>query len=327
MTGKRYRPTNAERQEIREAIYEIAEQERPITVRGLFYRVMSRGLVPKTENSYGIVQRETLRMRRTGDLSYGWITDGSRRRFQLQAYTGLDHALNETARFYRRRLWDDQNAYVEVWTEKDAITGVIKPVTFDYDVPLVVARGYASETFLWEAAQAIMDADKPTYIYQLGDHDRDGVQAFDSIGTKLREFVDGDIPMTFERIAVTPAQIDELDLPTRPDKTQSGFGECVEVDAIESNTLRRLTADAISRHIDQDALAITEAAEESERDVLKAIAGQHGNTPDHDGERERRRAQREAKYQRELRRRAAIKKRDQAHRNLRDAEAKLDAIS
>jgi hypothetical protein len=31
---------------------------------------------------------------------------------------------------------------VEVWTEKDAITGVVRPVTLEWDVPLVVAKGY-----------------------------------------------------------------------------------------------------------------------------------------------------------------------------------------
>jgi hypothetical protein len=77
---KRKRRTQEELQEIDNAIYEIAEDERPITVRGLFYRVMSLGLVPKSEKGYSVVQRQALKMRRSGDLPYGWITDGSRLR-------------------------------------------------------------------------------------------------------------------------------------------------------------------------------------------------------------------------------------------------------
>jgi hypothetical protein len=180
--------TSAERDAVQTAILAIAAAERPITVRGLFYRVMSKGLVPKTENGYKIVQREALKMRRNGALSYGWITDGSRRRITLSAYSGIDQALIHTARFYRRRLWDDQNVYVEIWTEKDAITGVIQQTTLSYDVPLVVAKGYVSETFLWESAEHIMEADKPTFIYQLGDHDPSGINAFETIQADLRDW-------------------------------------------------------------------------------------------------------------------------------------------
>ena len=50
LNGGRYRRTQAELAEIDAAIYDIAEAEEPVTVRGLFYRVMSLGLVPKPES-------------------------------------------------------------------------------------------------------------------------------------------------------------------------------------------------------------------------------------------------------------------------------------
>ena len=49
LNGRRYRRTNAELAEIDAALYEIAQAERPVTIRGLFYRMVSRGLVPKTD--------------------------------------------------------------------------------------------------------------------------------------------------------------------------------------------------------------------------------------------------------------------------------------
>lgn len=316
MADTRNRMTNAQRETVAAAILEIAEAERPITVRGLFYRVMSRGLVPKTERGYSQVQKLTLKLRRTGELPYGWIADSSRRRITLRAYNGLDEALNATARFYRRRFWSEQNLYVEVWTEKDAITGVIEDTTLDWDVPLVVARGYASETFLWEAAEQIEEVDKPTFIYQLGDHDRDGVQAFDKTQERLRDLVPSDIDLTFQRIAVTPAQITGWNLPTRPDKTGSGFGDCVEVDAIDSNTLRELVTDAIEQHVDFDAYEALKVAERSEREILHRIAGEYGDSDDGATERSRRRAERERKLQRKL-------QREQIERKLREARKRL----
>jgi hypothetical protein len=35
-----------------------------------------------------------------------------------------------------------------VWTEKDALAGVLVEVTVEYDVPLMVSRGFASVSYL-----------------------------------------------------------------------------------------------------------------------------------------------------------------------------------
>ena len=107
-------------------------------------------------------------------------------------------------------MWADQDVHVEVWAEKDAIRGTVYPVTAEYDVPLMIARGYSSETFLWETAEDINDEGKPAVIYQLGDRDRDGVRAWEAIQKRLRAFVDDDIDLTFQRIAVTPEQIGRI---------------------------------------------------------------------------------------------------------------------
>ena len=56
----------------------------------------------------------------------------------------------DTAEIYRRRLWSEADCYVEIWIEKDALAGVIEDITLEYDVPLMVARGYASLSFLYE---------------------------------------------------------------------------------------------------------------------------------------------------------------------------------
>jgi hypothetical protein len=64
-----------------------------------------------------------------------------------RSFDRVQQALDDTARLYRKSLWTDAETYVEVWCEKDALAGVIFPVTAKYDVPLMVARGFASETF------------------------------------------------------------------------------------------------------------------------------------------------------------------------------------
>src|SRR5436189_3474781 len=81
----------------------------------------------------------------------------------------------------------------------------------------MVARGYASLSFLHSAAEYINQLEVPTYIYHFGDFDPSGVNAGEKIEQTLREMAP-DADISFERIAVTPKQISEWDLPTRPTK-------------------------------------------------------------------------------------------------------------
>ena len=58
--------------------------------------------------------------------------------------------------------------------EKDALSGVLYDVTREFDVPLMVTRGYPSLTFMHSAADKINEINKPTHIYYFGDHDPSG---------------------------------------------------------------------------------------------------------------------------------------------------------
>ena len=66
----------AEITRIEDALYDIVEAENPMTVRQVFYRAVSAGLVPKTEDAYEkTVQRLLLRMRKREErpLPWRWI--------------------------------------------------------------------------------------------------------------------------------------------------------------------------------------------------------------------------------------------------------------
>ena len=83
------------------------------------------------------------------------ITDGSRLRLEPDTFSDAKAALANTAHMYRRNLWIDQHKHVEVWCEKDAIRGVVYRVTEEYHVPLLISRGYSSETFLYQTTEEI----------------------------------------------------------------------------------------------------------------------------------------------------------------------------
>ncbi len=274
---KRRRRTKAEIETVRNGLYEILAEQHPATVRGTFYQAVSRGLVAKTESEYKTtVGRLLTEMRRAGELPYGWLADNTRWMRKPQTYNSLHDMLTLTAQTYRRALWGTQDAYVEIWLEKDALAGAIYQVTERWDVPLMVTRGYSSLTFLHSAAEAIAEQGKPTFIYYLGDHDPSGVDIPRFVERELRRLAPN-VSLTFERLAVTPDQIIELDLPTRPTKSsdtrEKRFkGESVEVDAIPAPVLRQLVASRIEVHVDHDALERLLGIEEAEAETLANIA-------------------------------------------------------
>jgi len=150
-----------------------------------------------------------------------------------------------------------------------------------YDVPLMVARGYSSLSFLHSAAMAIKDRGKPAHIYHFGDLDPSGVDAARDIEAKLKRYAPG-AEIHFERPAVTREQVEEWNLPTRPTKQTDSRAKkfnsatSVELDAIPADKLRALVRGCIERHVDKRKLQVLKVAEESERSFLKMVARTYG---------------------------------------------------
>jgi len=184
---KRCRATKAEVEDRRAALYDIVAKMNPMTVRQVFYQATVRGIIEKTEAGYTKVQTDLVLMRRSGDLSYSWLVDNTRLMRKPKTFGSVEEALEDTARLYRKSLWRDVDCYVEVWLEKDALSGVVYPITSKFDVPLMVARGYASLSFLHSAAEYINELEVPAFIYHLGDYDPSGVNAGEKIESTLRE--------------------------------------------------------------------------------------------------------------------------------------------
>ncbi|MFS0883980.1 hypothetical protein [Aeromicrobium sp. 179-A 4D2 NHS] len=276
---KRRRRTRAQLDALDDAIVAAVRTEHPVTLRGVFYRVVSADAVEKTEAGYQAVGRRLLELRRSGRIPYSWIADGSRVVHRPETWTGVDRMLVDLSASYRRSLWHNQAAEVIVISEKDAISGVILPITYQWDVELAITRGYSSETFTHSIAQSIIandDLGKTTYVYQLGDHDPSGADAWRDFQDKVHRFAPG-VSVHMQRIAVTPAQIDEFNLPTRPTKSTDTrapkfAGDSVEVDAIAPTALRAIVETAITQHVDPTALRAVRIAEESEREGLRAMA-------------------------------------------------------
>jgi hypothetical protein len=276
-TRARGRPLSPEVAERRRRVAELTEAFQPATIRQICYQAEVHGLVPKTELGFRRIQHDLLILRQQGVIKYDWISDNTWWMRKSQSYRGVEHFINLSLNTYRRDLWHSAAPYVEIWIEKDALAGTIYDVTNPYDVPLMVARGFSSETYLYEAAQAIIEKDKPSFIYAFFDHDPSGKHSAKHIERKLRGFAPG-AEIHFELMAVTEQQIAEWHLPTRETKrgknrhAKNFIGDSCELDAIPPDKLRELVGDCIERHIDPDHLASLQVAEQSERRALEIFA-------------------------------------------------------
>jgi hypothetical protein len=256
---------------------ELLGRQQPMGVRQVYYRLEVMGLIEKSEkNVKGVVGRLLREMRRAGEIPLDWISDSTREPIEPLTFDDPDEAIEWLLLMYRENLWKDQPQHVEVWIEKDGLVGIVEPITRKWGVRLMSTHGNSSLSFLNDAAKHIASQGKPVILLNLGDHDWSGDNIKDTAVRDICEWAP-EADITVKRIAVTPEQIEEWGLPTRPPKDDARAkdweGDCVELDAVEVNTLRELVEDAIKEYIDWDAWAASERREQANKRRLTRMIG------------------------------------------------------
>lgn len=264
------RRTKQQRKELADALYDIVSDLQPMTIRSLFYRAVSAGIVAKTELEYKLIVRITGELRKERVMPYHWLVDAGRFPRKANLWDSPKEILDATRRQYRYDHWLKQPKQVEIWVEKDAIVGVIEGTTNTYRVALYSCKGYPSLSMIHNALMS-WDRDKEVCIRYFGDHDPSGADIPRYIQEAIRE-MNPWIDLDFK--AVTEEQIDEYALPTRPTKPSDSrsanfFGESVEVDAFSPDDLRELVGRAIADEIDDDLWQEAEEVEEEQHEQLK----------------------------------------------------------
>ena len=163
---------------VRAAIKSVLAADHPQTVRQVFYQLVTQGAVEKTEGEY---QRTVIRllseMRLDSQISWEWIIDESRRTRTTRTFDNIGAALADTAKYYQRSALRESDVYIEIWSEKEALSGIIWDEAGEYDVPVVVSKGMPSLTQVYGGfinIQRAAEAGKDSYLYQFGDHDPTG---------------------------------------------------------------------------------------------------------------------------------------------------------
>jgi hypothetical protein len=284
-TGCRKVRTRTQTEHMEETILDILHTYHPQTVRQIFYQMTVHKLVDKTEAGYRKIADILCSIRRGDRLDYDFIVDNTRGIAQPMTFSNVHEPLTTIVDTYRKSLWNGIPCRLQVWLEKDALASVIEPITSKYDVPLFVARGYSSLSFLHNEAVPVVDEwadqDLPITVLHLGDFDPSGRDAARQIREALSEF-SPDAELNFVELAVTVEQIDQWNLPSRPNKekdprTKKFEGrynrESTELDAIPAQTLRQIIEDAIKQHMSDDVYDRLMVQEAGERDQLARMVG------------------------------------------------------
>ena len=265
------------------ACCDIVLEEQPLTVRRVLYRCASQGIVAGTDDScYNQVQRLVLKLRRKSFLNYRWISDSTRSRDKDSSWSGLED-FSETARnAYRKDLWSRQAWHIEVFTEKDAMSGVLRPITREYDIHLNVIRGQVSESFAWNIADEWSRIDQPIQVLYFGDHDPSGLNIEASLKKRLLGFLPKEKRewVFFKRIGADEGDFRNSDLISIPVKKKDraareylkAYGDrCVEVDAIDMNEIRRRLNEEIKEFIDMKEWESLQLTERLEKETIDKV--------------------------------------------------------
>jgi hypothetical protein len=100
-----------------EAAVEILDAESPMTIRQLFYRLVSRGFIPNDRKHYQLVSRVMTKARDDGRCSFDHIVDRSRPEYSPNVFTDAGSYADVVQRAYRKDYWAMQPNHVEVWVE------------------------------------------------------------------------------------------------------------------------------------------------------------------------------------------------------------------
>ena len=280
--AKRFGKSALERiAQVNAIIAEYTAQGYKLTLRQLYYQLVSRDMIPNTVQSYKNLGSVVNDARLAGMIDWDAIEDRTRNLRSTPHWSSPRSIVRACAQQFSVDMWETQDNYVEVYVEKDALVGVIEGVCNEFDVPYFACRGYTSQSEMWGAAMRLRereDAGKATTIIHLGDHDPSGIDMSRDIQDRLAMFGSS---ATVKRIALNWDQIDLYAPPPNPAKTTDSryqtyedlYGtESWELDALEPKVISELIKGEIEYLIEQDAWIEQCERQAQGREQLKMVA-------------------------------------------------------
>lgn len=289
----KFTPKNLERIAIVKSIFEEFAEYKPLTLRQVFYQLVSREIIENTRSMYTTLSQLLKYARLGGLISWEDMEDRSRKHRADTTYiSSYTYVLSETEALfqsYRVNKMYGQKKYLEVWIEKDALSTLFYQAVSPYCIPLTICRGYSSVSFLHNFKERVIqnrkEGQEAVCLY-FGDFDPSGVDMLKAMQKTIEEEL-GIEGVKFKRIALTPEQIEEHNLPHSPEalkeadsrskKHIEAFGRlAVELDALSPNVLTNLIHTAIQEEIDIDKALILQDIEKKDRELFTYLQDRVG---------------------------------------------------
>lgn len=264
-----------------EILEDMGAQGYTLTLRQLYYQFVSKDLIPNTLQSYKRLGEIVSRGRLAGMISWHHIEDRNRstRSYYFEEETsgvvrGLDSLLAID-------FWARQPAYVEVWIEKDALSGIISNPCERRRVPYLACKGYLSQSEAWRAGQRFQEAaeaGKECILLHLGDHDPSGIDMTRDNADRVRMFAEGAVEV--KRLALNMDQVEEIGPPPNHTKISDSrapayvdrFGsDSWELDALPPRYIDQLVTREIEALIDYEAWTDCIRLQRERRKTLTAL--------------------------------------------------------
>ena len=247
-----------------------------LTVRQAYYQLVARGVIPNSAKEYTKIVDTVKIGRLAGLLDWNAFEDRGRYVRENTHWQNPEEILSQAVNQYHIDIRATQNFYIEAWIEKDSLVSILEDVCKPLDVPCFSCRGFASITALYEAAERLNEYENPVIFYA-GDHDPSGLTIAKNIEDTLTNTFQ--TQFLFKRIAITPQQIKEMNLPSFPAKEQdknypcyvenTGLTEAWELDALPPEILMKNFKEAISEYTDFSEIEKLKEKEKEEKCFLK----------------------------------------------------------
>lgn len=262
-----------------------SEQGYDLSLRQLYYQLVAANIIPNSERSYKNIGNLVSDARLAGLIDWNMIQDRGRTVSANPHWENPRSFIDIVAPQFAIDKWEDQENYVEVMVEKQALEGVLEPVCSELDIRFSANKGYSSSSAMYKAgkrlANKISDG-KSCHVIYLGDHDPSGIDMTRDIEERLQLFAaasHGEIEV--HRVALNMDQIRRLNPPENPAKLTDSraddyiakFGRSSwELDAIEPRALAKLVRDQVYELRDADLWESAVTRETKMRNELISLA-------------------------------------------------------
>ncbi len=175
-------------------IEEYQNEGYKLTLRQLYYQLVSRNIIPNKLAEYSKLSTLLKEGRMGGIVDWDAIEDRLRQPYTPSSFDSPKDIIEAAMYQYQLPRMKGQDNYIEVWVEKDALSGVLKRVTKQYHIPILVNRGYSSASAMYDAynrfERGLSNAEK-IIIFYLGDFDPSGMDMIRDVKDRIKEFFAG----------------------------------------------------------------------------------------------------------------------------------------